>query len=783
MSRPQQKPTAAVVSVGIRSNVSRTHALRDQASVYGEIQLSRDKGVRIRARSRLKLTLAVGLGVVWIIVPIYEPLGANALADESAKATRSQTAVQSPSMQTMLLSGPKLSGSQPDELYQPRSSTASITCSATAGSEVLTDCSPGPEDFHEGVPVAIPNGGPRNSLGPPISHLKATALTLPGGSLGTASYRYCVTTTDADLGESACSSTVSVDGAAPLGSSRWNQITWDKVAKAFGYRVFGCTGRNCEPAYSGFVYQASAAKDCEGGGSCLGFPDYAESSSSAAKPPPSATRDWVYTTIRYADAGKSITLAAKLSVSGRVKVLHDATASINRALATVAAPSGQIPAGGRLRIAVGNYSLVRPLIIPSQVTLEGDCGSTEYDTGEVAPGFVYGTTMTWNGPDRLPAIIVFNGLNQTLRCINLDVRRAQGGESESNGMTGIYIDSDTRELGGTDKTAVDQVAVDGAHLGVQIGGYITVANQTPQTDESETEVHRLHLITRNRNDPDAIGLIIESSNAGFASSFFGVTCVGSLSKCFDVKNSGTLYLNSLNCGLGGPDRICLLWEAGVTGTVVNTIDDDMPPATSRSLLVPYTSQAASQFFTLNLIGNQFNRNIEVDGPMTIASIGNTAGSNSSTWEINNPASTVHSIADGMKWRIGPSGGVVDQPARLGADGESGALSPAVPASALLSSRHDAMGGAVPEGSMLLRATTAPFDPGVIPSNTCAVQSATIVKGATASMVCGTSPQSNPGSSFVWDCFPGNTSATVRLCNIGSTEAAPSATSFNLSLTR
>ena len=108
MSRPQQKPTAAVVSVGIRSNVSRTHALRDQASVYGEIQLSRDKGVRIRARSRLKLTLAVGLGVVWIIVPIYEPLGANALADESAKATRSQTAVQSPSMQTMLLSGPKL---------------------------------------------------------------------------------------------------------------------------------------------------------------------------------------------------------------------------------------------------------------------------------------------------------------------------------------------------------------------------------------------------------------------------------------------------------------------------------------------------------------------------------------------------------------------------------------------------------------------------------------------------------------------------------------------------
>ena len=36
------------------------------------------------------------------------------------------------------------------------------------------------------------------------------------------------------------------------------------------------------------------------------------------------------------------------------------------------------------------------------------------------------------------------------------------------------------------------------------------------------------------------------------------------------------------------------------------------------------------------------------------------------------------------------------------------------------------------------------------------------------MVCGASPQSDPGSSFVWDFFPGNTSATVRLCNIGST---------------
>ena len=146
-------------------------------------------------------------------------------------------------------------------------------------------------------------------------------------------------------------------------------------------------------------------------------------------------------------------------------------------------------------------------------------------------------------------------------------------------MTGIYISSDTRGLGGTVKTTIDQVAIDGPHLGVQIGGYITVADQQPQTDESETEVHRLQLITRNLNDSDAIGLMVESANAGFASSFFGVTCIGSFSKCFDVKDSGTLYLNSLNCGLGGPDgrdRICLLWEAGVTGTVINTIDDDRP---------------------------------------------------------------------------------------------------------------------------------------------------------------------------------------------------------------
>jgi len=716
--------------------------------------------------------------VVCIIVPMSESRGANAYADESAKATRNQAVVQSPRMQTMLLSGPKLSRSQSDELYQPRSSTASITCSATAGSEVLTDCSPGLEDFHEGEPVAIPNGGSPNSLGPPTSHLKATALTQPGGSLGTASYRYCVTTVDADLGESACSSTVGVDGAAPLGSSRWNQVTWDKVAKVFGYRVYGCAGGNCEPAYSGFVYQASAAKDCEGGGSCEGFPDYGENSSNAANPPRSATRDWLYTTIRSANAGNSITLGAKLSIGGRVKVLHDATASINRGLSTVAAPARQIPPGGRIRVEVGNYSLVRPLIVPSQVTLEGDCGSTEYDNGEIAPGFVYGTTMTWNGPDRLPAIIVFNGLNQTLRCINLDVRKTQGGESESTGMTGIYISSDTRGLGGTDKTTIDQVAIDGPHLGVQVGGYITFADQQPQTDESETEVHRLQLITRNSNDSDAIGLMIESANAGFASSFFGVTCIGRFSKCFDVKDSGTVYLNSLNCGLDGPDRTCLLWEAGVTGTVINTIDDDRPVATSRSLFVPYTSQASPEVFTLNLIGNQFNRNIQLDGQVTIASIGNTAGGNRVTWEVNNPASTVHSIADGMKWRRGPSGGTVDQPASLGGNGESGPLA-SVFGRAWLNSRR----GAGLEGSMPLRATTAQFDPGVIPSNSCAAQSATIVNGATASMVCSASPQSDPGSLFVWDCFPGSATATVRLCNIGNTRAAPSATSFNLSLTR
>ena len=717
--------------------------------------------------------------MVCIIVPMSESRGANAYADESAKATRNQAVVQSPKMQTMLLSGPKLSGSQSDDLYQPRSSTASITCSATAGSEVLTDCSPGLEDFHEGEAVAIPNGGPPNSLGPPTSHLKATALTQPGGSLGTASYRYCVTTVDADLGESACSSTFGVgNGAAPLGSSQWNQVTWDKVAKVFGYRVYGCAGGNCEPAYSGFVYQASAAKDCEGGGSCEGFPDYGENSSNAANPPRSATRGWVYTTIRSANAGNSITLGAKLSIGGRVKVLHDATASINRGLSTVAAPARQIPPGGRIRVEVGNYSLVRPLIVPSQVTLEGDCGSTEYDNGEIAPGFVYGTTMTWNGPDRLPAIIVFNGLNQTLRCINLDVRKTQGGESESTGMTGIYISSDTRGLGGTDKTTIDQVAIDGPHLGVQVGGYITFADQQPQTDESETEVHRLQLITRNSNDSDAIGLMIESANAGFASSFFGVTCIGRFSKCFDVKDSGTVYLNSLNCGLDGPDRTCLLWEAGVTGTVINTIDDDRPVATSRSLLVPYTSQASPEVFTLNLIGNQFNRNIQLDGQVTIASIGNTAGGNRVTWEVNNPASTVHSIADGMKWRRGPSGGTVDQPASLGGNGESGPLA-SVFGRAWLNSRR----GAGLEGSMPLRATTAQFDPGVIPSNSCAAQSATIVNGATASMVCSASPQSDPGSLFVWDCFPGNASATVRLCNIGNTRAAPSATSFNLSLTR
>ena len=733
-------------------------------------------------RAAIKLTLAVGLGSVCTIAAMFGSCGANAFAAQPAASSETRVVTQSAAMQTMILSRPKMPSSPTAALTQPHSTTASITCTATAGSETLSGCSAGLADFHEGEPVAIPDGGPPNSIGPPTSHVKATALRLPGGSLGSASYRYCVTTVDADLGESACSSTVGVDnGGTPLGSAQWNQVTWDKVANALGYRVYGCAGANCAPAYSGFVYNAAPATNCDAGASCEGFPDYGENSSAAAKFPGSPTRDWVYTTIRTANAGNSITLGAKLTVSGQVKVLHDATASINRGLSIMGASAGQIPAGGRVRVEVGNYSLVRPLIVPSQVTLEGDCGSTEYDNGEVAPGFVYGTTLTWNGPDRIPAIIVFNGVNQTLRCINLDVRKTQGGESESTGMTGIYVTSDTRELGGTDKTTIDQVAIDGPHLGVQIGGYVTYANQTPETDESETEVHRLHLITRNPNDSDAIGLVIESANAGFASNFFGVTCVGSFSKCFDVKNSGTLYLNSLNCGLSGPDRICLLWEAGVTGTVINTIDDDRPLETSRSVFVPNTSQAASHLFTLNLIGNQFNRSIQVDGQLTVASIGNTPGGNRVTWEVNNPGSTVYSIGDGLKWQSGASGGTVDEPAGLGANRASGSLASGF-ARALSRQTLEEPGAAVLDGSSPLRATTAPFDPGVIPSNSCAAQSATVVKGATASMVCSASPRGDPGASFIWDCFPGSASAIVRLCNIGSDRAAPTATSFNLSLT-
>jgi len=51
--------------------------LRHQASVYGEIELSRDKGVSTRARRRLKLTLAVGLSVVCIIAPMSKSRGAS----------------------------------------------------------------------------------------------------------------------------------------------------------------------------------------------------------------------------------------------------------------------------------------------------------------------------------------------------------------------------------------------------------------------------------------------------------------------------------------------------------------------------------------------------------------------------------------------------------------------------------------------------------------------------------------------------------------------------------
>jgi hypothetical protein len=89
-----------------------------------------------------------------------------------------------------------------------------------------------------------------------------------------------------------------------------------------------------------------------------------------------------------------------------------------------------------------------------------------------------------------------------------------------------------------------------------------------------------------------------------------------------------------------------------------------------------------------------------------------------------------------------------------------------------------MGGS---GTAPLRVTTATFNNGGsnIAANSCATQSATMLTGATPGMACAVGPNTDPGTRFVWECFTGTNQVTLRLCNVTTTAATPTASTYNI----
>ncbi|MGH7836312.1 MAG: hypothetical protein ACREQC_00650, partial [Candidatus Binataceae bacterium] len=377
----------------------------------------------------------------------------------------------------------------------------------------------------------------------------------------------------------------------------------------------------------------------------------------------SPTRDWLFTTIQGGGGTLSLTLNANSAVSTTTQLVHDNWTPIQTALNSLTA-SGATPAGGSVRLQRGTYSLPKPLIIPSEATLQVDCGGTNFGQGAAAPGYVFGTTLQWSGPDEMDMIDMYDGLRERIMCGNLDARNVNGGASPSTAMTGVHLDTSLTVLSGNDKARLQEVSVSGAHHGFAIGGNVITDGVYPNGDVSEFVLDQTHTVFP-QTDARAIGYVVNSSNAGFPISLLAEpSCLGQPNVCIDQVSDGGLDVDRASGTVdGGPSRAFHVYDTGQEGTIAHTEYEG--PVGGYCLRVEPTATVAPSAAAagLDFVDNWcdgFGDNVTLDAGLTLFSKNNVFGSPTPpTLQTNSLGAVVYSEGDGAAWSNTTAGGTIE----------------------------------------------------------------------------------------------------------------------------
>ncbi|HLW69468.1 MAG TPA: hypothetical protein VKS22_02485 [Candidatus Binataceae bacterium] len=377
----------------------------------------------------------------------------------------------------------------------------------------------------------------------------------------------------------------------------------------------------------------------------------------------SPTRDWIFTTIQNGAGTLSLTLNANSAVSTTTQMVHDDWTPIQTALNSLAG-SSTTPAGGAVRLQRGIYSLPKPLIVPSEATLNLDCGGTDYGQGTAAPGFVFGTTLQWSGPDEMDMIDMYDGLRERIMCGNLDARNVNGGASPSAAMTGVHLDASLTTLSGNDKARLQEVSVNGAHHGFEIGGNIITDGEYPSADVSEFVLDQTHT-SFPQSDARSIGYVINSSNAGFPiSALFEPSCLGGPNVCIAQISDGGLYVDRASgTASQGPSPAFHIYDVGIEGTITHT-EYEGPAGVDCLRVEPTATVAGSTAVAgLHFADNWCDGhgdNITLDAGLTMFSKNNLFGSPTPpTLQTNSINAVVYSEGDGVAWTTTSAGGTIE----------------------------------------------------------------------------------------------------------------------------
>lgn len=374
------------------------------------------------------------------------------------------------------------------------------------------------------------------------------------------------------------------------------------------------------------------------------------------------TRDWVFTTIQSGGGTVSLTLNSNSAVSTTTTMVHDNWTPIQSTLNALGA-SGSTPAGGTVKLQRGTYSLPKPLMLPSEVTLKMDCGGTNYGIGGAANGYVFGTTLQWTGPDGMDMIDVYDGLRQQILCGNLDARNINGAAAPSTAMTGIHLDTSLTFASGDDKAKLEQVSINGAHHGFEIGGNIIVDGEYPSGDVSEFVFEQTHTAFP-QNDARSMGYVVNSTNAGYPISMLAEpSCLGAPNVCIAQIADGGLYVDRASGSVvQGPTPAFHVYDVGLEGTITHT-EYEGNNGSYCLRVEPTASVTGSSLGGLDFVDNAcngFGNGITLDAPITVLSKNNAFGSTPpSTLQANSPGAVVYSESDGAAWSATATGGTIE----------------------------------------------------------------------------------------------------------------------------